>query len=288
MTRILSLVGFILLGTWCTGQVSGDFSENSLPLKETISFRSTAVLPTENSLKLGTTIYSSKMQGIAEHYLSSSYLMGKSKTQTIGLQIYLKDRGNLISETSAKFAFRQAIKLNQNQKISLATNVGMYQILLNSTATTQGGSDQAFDIDWSTSYENKTAVLSAYLGNTNQPKLTLLSEAIFYHRYYGAYAEKTFSLTKMYESSAQFNMYWQTSELHWRASFEQEVYQNVLLAVSGNDDSIGFSGAVTNWEVSRKLYAHLYIGYAFPISDEVLNNFTPLQIQIGVSGKRPE
>lgn len=282
MFKFFLFVFFLLIGTVCLGQIFTDFSENTLPVKETISFRSVAALPNKNSLKVGVV---SKILGVNQYYLTGTYSLGKPKKQLIGVQLHQKNRGDLISESSAKFLFKQSIELNRNNVISFATNLGVYQLFLKSTMTTLGASDHSLDLDLSASFKNHSWLVSVYQGNITQPQLRLFNEKLNYDRYIGIYTEKKFSFFSEKRSVAIFNVFRQSSFINWRSSFTQQVHNNILIGVNGSAYSLGLTAAYFNWEIHQNILGELYFGYSFPVSTTIAKSFTPFQIQVCVSGK---
>ncbi|MCP4521292.1 MAG: hypothetical protein GY827_06325 [Cytophagales bacterium] len=271
-----------LLGMYSLGmsQMAYDFSENTLPVRETIAFRSSALLPKTTSIQVSSIHYTSNAVGVSQYYLLGNYVFGKSKNKTIGLQIHVKDRGNIIAETSSKLSFRQIIPLSTTSKLALSANLGFYQLFLQSTPTTVGGSNQAFNMDWSVGYEMDSWLFSAYLGNPTEPQLQVLNDLIPYEIYYGIYAQKEFFYSSNYEGSIQLNVFQQTNEIQWRTTCELKAYQYTSIGINANLKSIGFYGAFRDWEVAEGLQMHFHAGYAFAISNENYIDFSPLQFQI--------
>lgn len=283
MWKLCLAIFFVSFYQLSLGQISEDFSENALPVKETIFFRSSVLMPSQTSAQLSTILYGSKLIKVSQYYLTGTYVFGQEQHQALGLQIHQKNRGNLISETSAKLAFRQFIKLNQKSKIGLSVNTGFYQISLDNTSVTSGGSDQSFDIDWSMAYQTKSWDVAAYFGNLPQPSVQLFDVLIPYDRYYGVYAEKEFEIAQ-YTNNVQLNLFWQSDQLQWRSTYEFQLFQHVLVGINGNNKTMGIYGAIQkislgNWE------SHFHLGYAFPISNRTNTFLTPLQFQLTVEKK---
>lgn len=123
------------------------------------------------------------MVEVSQYYFTGNYLFGKDKSHTVGLLAHVKDRGNLISKTSLKLAYRKKIKLNYKSELSMSSHVGMYHFYLESTQITPGGRDAALDLGVSIAYQTKTFLLSSFFGNITKPSLVLYQESIVYMRY---------------------------------------------------------------------------------------------------------
>lgn len=278
MGRYFTLLPFLICSS-LFGQVPRDFTENALPIREIISFRSSALLPDSTEAKLGATFYGGQIKGVRQYYFVGNYVFGKSQQHTTGLQVHVKNRGNLITETSAKIAYRNKIKLAPRKNLFVSANTGIYQLYLESTNTTPGGGDISFDLDVSLGYQDDNWTFSGYLGNVSNPSITIFDEAIIYKRYYGLYAERRMNLWDRKTSSIQGNIYHQSDNIFWQLGFTQEVYKNILLGTVFNSTQLGLSGALIDQSLG-KLLMNLHLGFSLPISSSLVDNYTPIQVQL--------
>lgn len=70
--------------------------------------------------------------------------------------------------------------------------------------------------------------------------------------------------------------------MFWRGTFDQEVQKNLFVGISGNSQTIGLHGAIKEWEIG-KIKTVFHLGFAYPISNKVIKNYTPVQLQVTVS-----
>lgn len=262
-------------------QVRLDFSENSLPLYKTITFRSAALLPDKSTIDMGAIIYGKSYVGVNQQYLIGNYAFGEKANKAIGLLVHIKNRGNLISENAAKLAYNQTVSLNQKYKLSLAATAGLYNIALESTNTTPGASDFAFDSDWSMALKSDTWKASFYYGNITSPEIQLIDEGILYQKYLGTYFDKVITWPSKLKGRGMLNIYRQARQISWRTSYEQELISNFYFSINGNTESLGTSISIEELTLAGGIL-HIYFGYAFPFfsGHEVVTS--PFQLQLSL------
>lgn len=280
-STILFLFALLTIGL---GQTNLDFVENGLPTSETVVFRSSVLLPERTALNFGTIQYGRSFAGVGQYYLVGDYVFGTDSMQTLGLLVHLKDRGNLITETAAKIAYRQSLRINSRLKVALSASAGLYQITLEGTNTTPSGGDQDLDIDVSVGLFAEKWKATVFLGNLNTPELILLDEGIVYAPYYGGSLQRDFIISSIHKGTVQANAFYQLEEIIWQGSYLHEWYGKGLVGVNLSYQSLGFTLGARDIPLSR-VKAKVLLGYSFPYTSSTDLALTPFQLQLRFSAK---
>ena len=279
MRIFLTLATLAVLYLKSSGQVRLDFSENGMPVGETIKYRSAALLPEKTMLQLGSVVYGKSFVGVSQHYIAGNYAFGEQNQRSIGILIHVKNRGSLINESAAKLAYKQSISINEHYDLALAGTGGFYNISLDGTNTTPGASDIAFDSDWSFAIKRNALKASFYYGNINQAEILLIEEGIRYNHYLGTYLENRFTYTNRLTGTIQINWFRQLNRNFWRASYIHELISDIFISLNGNKETLGASFAIDELELAGGVFK-VFLGYSFPFfsGNEVVTS--PFQVQL--------